>query len=135
DLIKILVIKENTNLPIDTLSLDNTLNEVLILIKNQVEDSKAIIQADFSELEFVQFNKSYLESIFINMITNSIRYAKDNTFPIIKIKSRVTADKAELIFSDNGIGMDMEKVKHDIFGLYKRFHNHSESKGIGLYLV
>ncbi len=135
DLIKILVIKENTNLPIDQLSLNDVLSEVLLLINNQVQDSKAIIQSDFSELEHVQFNKSYLESIFINMITNSIRYSKENVFPIIKIKSRIVDSKAQLEFSDNGIGMDMEKVKHDIFGLYKRFHNHSESKGIGLYLV
>jgi sensor histidine kinase regulating citrate/malate metabolism len=31
--------------------------------------------------------------------------------------------------------MDMEKVRGQIFGLYKRFHNHPESKGVGLYLV
>jgi signal transduction histidine kinase len=29
----------------------------------------------------------------------------------------------------------MDKVKDKIFGLYQRFHTHTDSKGIGLYLV
>ena len=36
---------------------------------------------------------------------------------------------------DNGIGIDIEKNKDKIFGLYQRFHNHPDSKGLGLYLV
>ena len=40
-----------------------------------------------------------------------------------------------MIFSDNGIGFDMELVKDKVFGLHQKFHNHIDSKGIGLYLV
>jgi len=40
-----------------------------------------------------------------------------------------------LSFKDNGIGIDMERNKNKIFGLYQRFHNHPDSKGLGLYLV
>jgi signal transduction histidine kinase len=41
----------------------------------------------------------------------------------------------KLVYSDNGIGMNMERVKHKIFGLYQRFHNNTEGKGMGLYLI
>ncbi len=34
-----------------------------------------------------------------------------------------------------GIGIDMERNRDKIFGLYQRFHNHPDSKGLGLYLV
>jgi signal transduction histidine kinase len=33
------------------------------------------------------------------------------------------------------MGFDMEVVKDKIFGLNQKFHNHIDSKGIGLYLV
>ena len=33
------------------------------------------------------------------------------------------------------MGFDMVKVKDKIFGLNQKFHNHTDSKGIGLYLV
>jgi signal transduction histidine kinase len=41
----------------------------------------------------------------------------------------------QLIFSDNGLGFDMDKVKDKIFGLYEKFHSNVDSNGIGLYLV
>ena len=31
--------------------------------------------------------------------------------------------------------MDLNKVGHKIFGLYKTFHQHKQAKGLGLYLI
>ena len=39
------------------------------------------------------------------------------------------------MFEDNGIGFDMKKTEGRLFGLNETFHDHSESKGVGLYLV
>ena len=44
-------------------------------------------------------------------------------------------DDLILTFKDNGIGIDLLRNKDKIFGLYQRFHNHPDSKGLGLYLV
>lgn len=135
DLIKILVVKENTNLPVDKLSFEETLSDVCNSIESLIHNSKTQIISNFDEANEVVFNKSYLESIFLNLITNSIRYSNPEKNPIIKIHSKYINNRVQLIFEDNGIGMNMERVKKDIFGLYKRFHKHSDSKGIGLYLV
>ena len=51
------------------------------------------------------------------------------------MKSRKEGEFTILEFSDNGIGMDMDRIKDRIFGLYQRFHDRSDSKGIGLYLI
>jgi signal transduction histidine kinase len=40
-----------------------------------------------------------------------------------------------LSFSDNGIGIDLERHGDKVFGLYKRFNDDVEGKGLGLYLV
>jgi signal transduction histidine kinase len=38
-------------------------------------------------------------------------------------------------FEDNGLGIDLDRYRDRIFGLYQRFHEHPESKGFGLYLI
>ncbi len=44
-------------------------------------------------------------------------------------------DKVILTISDNGLGMNLEQFGNNIFGMYKRFHTHTDGKGLGLYLV
>jgi signal transduction histidine kinase len=53
----------------------------------------------------------------------------------VTISSKVVDDDLILTFKDNGIGIDLVRNKDKIFGLYQRFHNHPDSKGLGLYLV
>lgn len=100
-----------------------------------VRDSKAIIDVDFSAFENITFNNSYIKSIFLNLLTNSIKYAKRDHAPVIKIQSRRINGINQLTFSDEGQGFDMDKVRDKIFGLYEKFHSNSDSNGIGLYLV
>jgi len=115
--------------------LNDTLNGVLLSINSLIQNSKASLQVDFSEFEKVTFNNGYLESIFLNLITNSIKYAIPDVAAIIWIHSKTVDGINQLVLSDNGLGFDMDMVKDKIFGLHQKFHNHVDSKGIGLYLV
>jgi PAS domain S-box-containing protein len=136
DLISILIIKENINLPTAEIYFDETLEKVVSSINKSVENSKTIINADFSAVQSIIFNPTYLESIFLNLITNAIKYSKPEITPIINIATSKNKDgSTKMVFSDNGIGMNMERVKNKIFGLYQRFHTNADSKGIGLYLI
>jgi len=135
DYVDILILDENNNAQIEELSLNESLNTVTRSINSLIQDSKATINVDFTELEKINFNKAYLESTFLNLITNSIKYAMPGRLPIISIYSKKTNGISQLIFSDNGLGFDMNVVKDKIFGLHQKFHNHLDSKGIGLYLV
>ncbi|MFT4696461.1 MAG: PAS domain S-box-containing protein [Urechidicola sp.] len=136
DLINVLIVKENTNLTLDELSVEEIIDKVKESISETLSDSKAIIETDFSDMPTVHFAKVYLESIFLNLITNSIKYRHPERNPIVKIKTTKDAiGRTKLTFSDNGIGMDMSRVKHKIFGFHQRFHNNADSKGIGLFLI
>jgi PAS domain S-box-containing protein len=136
DLINVLIVKEKTDLKLNELSFQEILDKVKKPILETLIESKSIIEADFSAVSTVPFTRIYLESIFLNLITNSLRYRHPERSPIIKIKTTVDkSGRTKLIFSDNGIGMDMNRVKHKIFGFHQRFHNHHDSKGIGLYLI
>lgn len=127
--------KDILNVSIEELDLNKCLNKVLRSLGSLIKGSNAKIHADFSAFDKIRFNQAYLESIFLNLITNSIKYAKAATDPVIRIKTQLQGGTRQLIFSDEGRGFDMEKVKGRIFGLNQKFHEHTDSKGIGLYLV
>ncbi|GAB3006126.1 PAS domain-containing sensor histidine kinase [uncultured Cyclobacterium sp.] len=111
--------------------LDQSINGIKSLIKN----SNAKIITDFSEAPEVHFNRNYLESIFLNLISNAIKYTRPDISPVIKIKSHQSSGITKLSVKDNGIGFDMEKVGRKIFGFDQKFNDSEESQGIGLYLV
>lgn len=135
DYVAILNKRNEINEHIEELNLNESLNEVLLSINSLIQNSEAIVNIDFSSFEKINFNKGYLKSIFLNLMTNSIKYAKPDCSPIISIYSQNNNGSKELIISDNGIGFDMDKVKDKIFGLHQKFHNNIDSNGIGLYLV
>ncbi len=130
-----LIHKDELNASIEELSLKENLDEVLLSINSLIVNSKIKITIDFETVTTIKFNKEYLKSIFLNLITNSIKYSKPDTFPSVFITSKKTNGKNQLIYSDNGLGFDMDKVRDKIFGLHQKFHNHIDSNGIGLYLI
>lgn len=120
---------------LETLSFNEILEDVIQSINSLITSSKVNFQINFSSLEQITFHKPFLESIFLNLITNSIKYAQPGIPPVISIRTELENGVKKLIVKDNGLGFDMEKVKDKIFGLHQKFHNHTDSKGIGLYLV
>jgi signal transduction histidine kinase len=54
---------------------------------------------------------------------------------VIDISSGKSDDKIQLVFKDNGLGIDLDKKGDQVFKLYKRFHSHVEGKGVGLFMV
>jgi len=136
DLIKILIIKENTNWKRETIEFNAVLEKVKASMMLKILNNVATIKTDFSQVPTVVFSGAYLESIFLNLLSNALKYAHPQRHPVINIQSRIEGDgNRVLIFSDNGLGMNMDRVKHKIFGLHQRFHENTDSKGIGLYIV
>ncbi len=135
DLIKILIIKDSPAIEQTQLSFKSVFTTVTDQLSNIIQSSQAEISTSFEEAEYVTFNRSYLESIFLNLLTNSIRYASPKRSPQIKIRSSLGNNFVKITFEDNGLGIDMLRNKDKIFGLYQRFHDMPDSKGLGLYLV
>ena len=110
--------------------------DVSLSLKNMTENKFVHIHCNFDEVEGMMTVKSYLHSIFYNLISNSIKYRQPGIPLLIKICSRKLKRGLELVFSDNGIGIDLQRKGNQVFGLYKRFHpNNAEGKGMGLFMV
>lgn len=127
--------KEEEQVEVVSLDLRKHLDNVKRSIRYLIQTSQTTIFSDFSALPFIDCDAAYLESIFLNLITNAIKYCRPDRLPMIRIYSRKEDGHRQLIFSDNGIGFDMEKVKGKVFGLHQKFHDHPDSNGVGLYLV
>jgi PAS domain S-box-containing protein len=135
DLVKILVIKDNTSIETENINIQTIFENVKHQISFKINTSKAEFILDIENAPTIKFNKTYFESILQNLMTNSIKYCAANRNPIIEIKTFKKEKEIILIFKDNGIGIDMKKNKEKVFGLYQRFHDYPDSKGLGLYLV
>lgn len=120
--------KENTNF-------SEILNDIKFSLSQQIKTTKAEIKGNFEEINEIFILKVYLQSVFYNLISNSIKYRQLNVIPSIEIESHKANNKIELVFKDNGMGIDLATKREQVFGLYKRFHTHVEGKGMGLYMV
>ncbi len=79
--------------------------------------------------------KAYLDSVFLNLISNSIKYRSKERKPILKISSEIQENRVQLYFEDNGLGIDTERYKDKLFGMYKTFHGNENARGIGLFIT
>jgi PAS domain S-box-containing protein len=135
DLINVLIIKNNVNAKKETLDVSKIFERVMSSIQTTIDINEMAVHTDFSEAYEVAFNKTYLESILLNLLTNAIKYRSPKRPPEISVRTKKTPEGIKLFFSDNGLGIDLNRYKDRIFGLYQRFHDHADSKGLGLYIV
>ncbi|MFD1602685.1 PAS domain-containing protein [Flavobacterium artemisiae] len=135
DLVKVIIIKDNPSMQKEETSLKEVFENVFSQLSFQIEMHKPIIKLKFEKVPLLITNKAYLESILLNLLTNSIKYKSENRKLKISIIAEQIDNKTILTFKDNGIGIDLERNRDKVFGLYQRFHNYPDSKGLGLYLV
>src|SRR5436190_9953954 len=74
------------------------IDDIYHSIKAYIVKEQASIIWDFSEVDEILTIKSYLHSIFYNLIYNSLKYRQHDISPVIEIRSRKLNNKIELIF-------------------------------------
>jgi PAS domain S-box-containing protein len=135
ELIESLKIQEDLGKEREIISFEETLTKTKEIIIAQLMSSKAIVTSDFSKVDTINYPRIYLESIILNLFTNAIKYCSPNKIPEIHFKTKTRNNQIILTVSDNGLGIDLKKHGHKLFGLNKTFHRHAEAKGVGLFIV
>lgn len=135
DLNLVLQVRENISEKKEIIYFEKLVEEIEASIQNIMEEQNAVVRCNFSGAESIFSIRSYLYSIFYNLILNSIKYSRAGTAPVIVISSLQHENSIELLFEDNGKGIDLTRFGKDIFGLYKRFDTMVEGKGLGLFMV
>jgi len=134
-LIAALKTKDANDVEMETLAFDEILNKTKEILSGQILKTDTKITCDFSEYPNIKYNRVYLESIFLNLVGNAIKYKSEDRAPEIFIYSILEDGVQKLKFKDNGLGINLERHGHKIFGLNKVFHRHPDAKGVGLFMT
>lgn len=78
---------------------------------------------------------AYVDSIILNFLTNAIKYSSEERDSYVKLKYHSTKTDVMLSVEDNGLGIDLKRHRSKLFGMYKTFHQHEDSRGIGLFIT
>jgi signal transduction histidine kinase len=124
------IFKETTP---DRIAFKTEMNQ--LIQKHNFEDK---IQIEYNRVDFdkITLHKRAFDSIFQNLISNSIKYQSERE-PLIILNLIQQKAQIKIVYQDNGLGIDMEKYGKLIFQPFERAGQYAgkEGSGIGLYLV
>ncbi|MGY4385593.1 signal transduction histidine kinase [Pedobacter sp. UYP24] len=118
----------------EQLILKDYVDKTINILREQIHLKQAEVLNKVPNEIRINYNPAYLESVLLNFIFNAIRYSSVHRNPKIEISVNMQNDQLALNISDNGIGIDLEKHGDQLFGMYKTFTNHQDSKGLGLFI-
>lgn len=118
------------------INLTEILEGVLSDLEVQIEKTGAIIE--FDSLPVIEAEPSQMRQLIQNLISNAIKFRKENVAPIIEIRVQPIhqddKDFYEIRFSDNGIGFE-QKYSDRIFQMFQRLHGRKAYEGTGIGLA
>lgn len=135
DLNDLLVIRTGRNEEMQLIDLEQALVFTRQGLHAELATSLACISFDFSRAPQVVSVGSYLRSILYNLLSNAIKYRSPERPLQVVLRSYPMGKDICLEVQDNGLGIDLEKNRQKLFGMYQRFHKEIEGKGLGLHLV
>ena len=112
---------------------NQVLSDAIRILENAISENQAEIIVS-SPLPAIFMNRTNLLQIFQNLISNAIKYRRDDVTPVISIKTQLTSDWFTISFKDNGLGIP-EEYHQRIFQIFQRLHNTAEYSGTGVGLA
>ncbi len=132
---EVVAINTNVNLDKKPISIHNKINRIRKNLSVYLSKNKATLVNQICESLEVQVIPAYIDSILMNFITNAVKYKDPERDPIVTLSATSENGYTILSIADNGLGIDLKKYGDKLFGMYKTFHNHSDARGIGLYIA
>jgi light-regulated signal transduction histidine kinase (bacteriophytochrome) len=88
-------------------------------------------EIEIAPLPRLRADGSLLRHVAVNLISNAIKFTKDQNPSRIEVGSTLLDGKLVYYVKDNGIGFDSEK-HHELFKPFKRLHSTEDFEGTGL---
>lgn len=94
------------------------------------------IELNIKELENCKADANMIRQVWINLVSNALKYSRKKDVTRIEIGSEVMPQEVVYYIKDNGAGFDM-KFMNKLFGVFQRLHRAEdfEGTGVGLALV
>lgn len=113
------------------MDMSNIVHAVLEELKGSVPD-KTIIKKN--DLLPVHGDSSLIGQVWINLISNAVKFSEKREKPLIEISSEKKENEIIYSINDNGEGFNMEYA-HKLFGVFQRLHGQEEFEGTGIGLA
>ena len=131
----VIKIQATSKYDMDRMPLRPMIDKVIESINGLVLETSPLLDIDIDDSIKVLGFKPFLNSVFLNLFTNAIKYREPSRQLKIEIRAKVLNDNTIISFTDNGIGINLEKNRSKIFGIYKTFHSNKDAKGVGLFIT
>ena len=125
--------------------LNRAINSVIDDLEIAIDEKSAEINV--SDMPVIRGDKSQLEQLFLNLISNALKFQSEGVKPIVSINvtNALPEDISDILISeeyewikitvtDNGIGFE-QSFAEKIFAPFQRLHGRSEYKGTGIGLA
>ena len=113
----------------------NTKSMVARVLKTFTEElSGRNVEIKVSELPDIMGDENLINQVWINLISNALKYSRKEEHPIIEIGAETKSDDIIFYIRDNGVGFDM-KFADKLFGVFQRLHKAKDFEGIGIGLA
>ncbi|UCH83045.1 MAG: GAF domain-containing protein [Candidatus Latescibacterota bacterium] len=119
----------------DSLNLNEVVNDVASMLRPKLEEKNTTLQACLPEgLPRVDADKDLISQVFINLVTNAVKYSPGDTK--IRIGAKEEAVSVRVFIEDEGIGIPEAQIEK-IFDRYYRVRSDKSRKddGVGLGLA
>lgn len=125
--------QENT-LSMVQVDLSEVIKDITLDLEPELKAAGVQLEVNVSECTSVRFSEKNLRSVIYNLLSNAIKYRSPERTPKVQLTCTSTAEHHVITVADNGLGINSNR-KDQLFSMFKRFHDHVEGTGIGLYMV
>ena len=132
---EIITIQNDRNIEKKEINLKKVIENTKKALSKSIKGSELMVIDRIPEDLIVSAIPVYLDSILLNLFVNAIKYRVIGQRPILEIGYEINETYTIITFKDNGLGIDLKKYGHKLFGMYKTFHGNIDAKGIGLFIV
>jgi len=97
-------------------------------------EGQAPINWNVHELPNIEGDQAMINQVWVNLISNAVKYSKQNPNPCIEIGSLIHEGQIGFFVKDNGVGFDIKYVDK-LFRVFQRLHSSHEFEGTGIGLA
>lgn len=130
-----IVLQSNSDKQYKDVNIHDEINKTCSAISQLIADSGAEIINNTDKDLSMQLVPAYIESILLNLLSNAIKYRSKDRQPIVTISNTKVNSFQCLRIEDNGMGIDLNKHKDAVFGMFQTFHGNKDAVGFGLFIT
>ena len=110
--------------------------DVFQTLRPQLLAEQAEVRTAFDALPTVQYVRSNLRTVLLNLLSNALKYRHHDRPPQVLLRAYLLEGAPVLEIQDNGLGINLHRHGSELFQLFRRFHpDAGEGTGVGLFLV